>query len=61
MLDIRCKKGYLQPCPDVSYDIPDFARGSLLIRGHRETFIQAYSSLCSVIKRTFGVWKKKWS
>ncbi|CAL2266348.1 unnamed protein product [Prunus armeniaca] len=29
--------------------------------GHKEVFNHARSSLRSVIERTFGVWKKRWS
>ncbi|KAK3199064.1 hypothetical protein Dsin_022479 [Dipteronia sinensis] len=51
--------GYLGPYKGERYHIPDFHRGRQPT-GPREVFNQAYSSLRSVIERTFRVWKKKW-
>ncbi|PKU75718.1 hypothetical protein MA16_Dca015598 [Dendrobium catenatum] len=53
------QRGFLKPFPDTKYHIPDFERGSQLVRGRKETFNKQHSSLRGVIERSFGVWKKK--
>ncbi|GAV68143.1 DDE_4 domain-containing protein, partial [Cephalotus follicularis] len=53
------KKGYLGPYKKERYHLPEFQSGRQA-SGPREIFNHAYSSLRSVIERTFGVWKKKW-
>ncbi|CAL8134875.1 unnamed protein product [Prunus armeniaca] len=52
--------GYLGPYKGERYHLPDFRRGTQPT-GSREVFNHVHSSLRSVIERTFGVWKKKWS
>ncbi|PKU84043.1 hypothetical protein MA16_Dca010327 [Dendrobium catenatum] len=54
------QRGFFKPFPDTKYHIPDFERGSQLVRGRKETFNKRHSSLRGVIERSFGVWKKKW-
>ncbi|CAL2239045.1 unnamed protein product [Prunus armeniaca] len=51
---------YLGPYKGERYHLPDFRRGTQPT-GSREVFNHVHSSLRSVIERTFGVWKKKWS
>ncbi|XP_040363070.1 putative nuclease HARBI1 [Rosa chinensis] len=53
-------KGFLGPYKGERYHLPHFRRGDEPA-GHKEIFNHAHSSLRSVIERTFGVWKKKWS
>ncbi|KAL6288700.1 hypothetical protein ACE6H2_006210 [Prunus campanulata] len=53
-------RGYLGPYKGERYHLPDFRRG-VQPMGHKEVFNHAHSSLRSVIERTFGVWKKRWS
>ncbi|KAK8945168.1 hypothetical protein KSP39_PZI007643 [Platanthera zijinensis] len=55
------QNGLLKPYPETRYHLPDFARGERPIEGRREMFNKAHYSLRSVIERTFGVWKKRWS
>ncbi|CAL9001681.1 unnamed protein product [Prunus brigantina] len=52
-------RGYLGPYKGERYHLPDFRRGSQPT-GYKEVFNHVHSSLRSVIKRTFGVWKKRW-
>ncbi|XP_017970459.1 PREDICTED: uncharacterized protein LOC108660704 [Theobroma cacao] len=51
-------KGYLGPYKGERYHI-DF-RGCNKLKGVKETFNHAYSSLRNVIERTIGVWKNRW-
>ncbi|KAK5839856.1 hypothetical protein PVK06_008700 [Gossypium arboreum] len=51
--------GFLGPYRGERYHLPDFHRGNHRATGKKEIFNHAHSSLCSVIERTFGVWKKK--
>ncbi|KAK5839307.1 hypothetical protein PVK06_008083 [Gossypium arboreum] len=51
-------KGYLGPYRGQRYHSPDFHRGRP-VSGKEEIFNHSHSSLRSVIKRTFGVLKKK--
>ncbi|CAN6565820.1 unnamed protein product [Malus baccata var. baccata] len=53
-------RGYLGPYKGERYHLPDFRRGAEPT-GHKEVFNHTHSSLRSIIERTFGVWKKKWS
>ncbi|CAN6697123.1 unnamed protein product [Malus baccata var. baccata] len=53
-------RGYLGSYKGERYHLPDFRRGAELT-GHKEVFNHTHSSLRSIIERTFGVWKKKWS
>ncbi|TXG72981.1 hypothetical protein EZV62_001560 [Acer yangbiense] len=53
-------KGFLGPYKGERYHLPHFRRGEQPT-GHKEIFNHAHSSLRSIIERTFGVWKKKWS
>ena len=53
-------RGYLGPYKGERYHLPDFCRGAEPT-GHKEVFNHTHSSLRSIIERTFGVWKKKWS
>ncbi|XP_020418243.1 uncharacterized protein LOC18780408 isoform X2 [Prunus persica] len=54
-------RGYLGPYKGERYHhLPDFRRG-VQPMGHKEVFNHTHSSLRSVIERTFGVWKKRWS
>ncbi|KAL0002253.1 hypothetical protein SO802_016034 [Lithocarpus litseifolius] len=50
------KRGFLAPYKGERYHIPDFQPGEELHRPE-EKFNYLYSSLRSVIERTFGVWK----
>ena len=52
-------KGFLAPYKGDRYHLPKFY-SSGLPRNSRETFNFIHSSLCSVIERTFGVWKARW-
>ena len=49
-------KGFLAPCKGDIYHLLEF-RSSGVQMNSRKTFNFAYSSLYSVIERTFGVWK----
>ena len=51
--------GFLGPYKGERYHFPDFHRGSQPTC-YQEVFNYAHSSLRSVIKRTFGVWNKRW-
>nr|XP_023890208.1 putative nuclease HARBI1 [Quercus suber] len=53
------KQGFLAPYKGERYHIPDFQPGSQIHRPE-ERFNYLYSSLRSVIERTFGVWKSRW-
>ena len=53
------KKGFLAPYKEERYHIPEFESREMLHRP-KERFNYLHSSLCSVIQRVFGVWKKKW-
>ena len=53
------KKGFLAPYKGERYQIPKFEPREVL-HCPEERFNYLYSSLCSVIERTFGVWKNKW-
>ena len=53
------KRGFLAPYKGESYHIPDFQQGEELHRPE-EKFNYLYSSLRSIIERTFGVWKNRW-
>ncbi|KAK2634649.1 hypothetical protein Ddye_029441, partial [Dipteronia dyeriana] len=53
-------KGFLGPYKGERYHLPHFHRGEQT-SSHKEIFNHAHSSLRSIIERTFGVWKKKWS
>ncbi|KAH7837203.1 hypothetical protein Vadar_010948 [Vaccinium darrowii] len=51
--------GYLAPYKGYRYHQEEFIRGLRPINDGREYFNRAHFSLCSVIERTFGVWKKR--
>ncbi|KAG8484446.1 hypothetical protein CXB51_023783 [Gossypium anomalum] len=53
-------KGYLGPYRGQRYHLPDFRRGRPA-SGKEEVFNHSYSSLRSVIERTFSILKKKWA
>ncbi|KAK3198189.1 hypothetical protein Dsin_021604 [Dipteronia sinensis] len=53
-------KGFLGPYKGKRYRLPHFRRGEEPT-GHKEIFNHVHSSLRSIIERTFGVWKIKWS
>ena len=53
------KRGFLAPYKGERYHIPDFQQDKELHRPE-EKFNYLHSSLCSVIERTFGVWKNRW-
>ena len=52
------KRGFLAPYKGERYHIPNFQQGEELHRPE-EKFNYLHSSLCSVIERTFGVWKNR--
>ena len=53
------RKRFLAPYKGERYHIPEFQPYEVL-HCPKERFNYLYSSLCSVIERTFGVWKNKW-
>jgi hypothetical protein len=53
------RPGYLAPYKGTMYHIQDFQNVAEL-RGKKETFNYAHSSLRNVIERAFGVLKMKW-
>ena len=53
------RKGFLTPYKGERYHIGEFGPSEVLHRPE-ERFNYLHSSLCSIIKRTFGVWKNKW-
>ena len=53
------RKGFLAPYKGERYHIGEF-RPSEVLHHPEERFNYLHSSLCSVIERTFGVWKSKW-
>ena len=53
------RTGFLAPYKGERYHIGEF-RPSEVLHCPEERFNYLHSSLCSVIERTFGVWKNKW-
>ena len=53
------KRGFLEPYKGERYHLPDFQQGGDS-QHLKEKFNYLHSSLHSVIKRTFGVWKNRW-
>ena len=53
------KKWFLSPFKGERYHFLDFQEGQVP-QNLEEKFNYRYSSLCSVIEQTFGVWKNKW-
>ena len=53
------KKGFLAPFKGERYYLLDFQQ-SRTPQNPKEKFNYLHLSLCSVIERTFGVWKNRW-
>ena len=53
------RKGFLAPYKGERYHIPEFQPYEVL-HCPEERFNYLHLSLCSIIERTFGVWKNKW-
>jgi len=51
--------GFLGPYRGQRYHLEEFRRRGQP-QNHEEIFNRVHSSLCCVIERTFGIWKKRW-
>ncbi|PKU61791.1 uncharacterized protein LOC110103944 isoform X1 [Dendrobium catenatum] len=61
LVNCRCpmRRGFLQPYRE-NDRLPDFWPFCEFSHDYQRVFNQRHSSLHSVIKRAFGIWKKKW-
>lgn len=53
------RRGYLAPYKGTKYHLPEFQNGTM-VKGLKETFNFAHSSLRNIVERAFGVLKMKW-